>query len=325
MTVRAVSSFFMFSICNQSEIVETSVIVNDGARLQSSNCVFLNNVAEVSDCYSHEYGKILFVMANKSLLVTVFSQSIIKSESGTIAISGTEFTSNFLTGDSGVVELDSASALELNEYNCDRSAATAIEDAAIGAPASSRRADVIRFNNTGDISSTAHTTVVNVASPVDNTTSNAASSSCVGILSGGNCYPFGESCDAKDEFEGQDVGCFSTWDSLVQAVRVRPDNELDFTICPGSLLDVEASNVSSPVVIDSDYIAIRCGAEGYRSDKCVISGGFSHFQIVGSSSGVELSGLTMKLAKGSSIIAAGSTDATLHLRDCEWTVRFALV
>jgi hypothetical protein len=73
-------------------------------------------------------------------------------------------------------------------------------------------------------------------------------------------------------------------------------------------------------VIDSDYITIKCGNDGSLSDECAIVGGVSQFYIIGTSSGVELAGLTFRSSSGSSIIAAGTEDATLRLKNCEWAV-----
>ena len=73
-----------------SEDVETSIILNSGGNFQSSRCLFANNTAE----------------------------SIIRSERATVEVSRTEFARNEVTGDEGIVVLDSKSELELNDDNC---------------------------------------------------------------------------------------------------------------------------------------------------------------------------------------------------------------
>jgi len=119
---------------------------------------------------------------------------------------------------------------------------------------------------------------------------------------------------AGDEIEEE--ACFADWDDLVVAVRDRPADKREFVICPESTL-----SVTSPVIIeDSNYITIQCGTDESPSKNCVIEGGFSHFHIVGSSSSVQLARLNMAKSTGSSIMALGSSGATLNLRECEWTM-----
>jgi len=112
--------------------------------------------------------------------------------------------------------------------------------------------------------------------------------------------------------------CFSEWEDLVAGVRDRlVTNERDFVICPGSLLVLD--DTSSPVILESDYITVQCGTFTEPAKDCIISGGYSQFNILGSPSGVEIARLTMSGSTGSSIMAFGTSDATLSLRDCEWT------
>jgi len=77
-----------------TEAVNGAIIDNYGGRLQLSNCTYANNTAE----------------------------SMIKSEYGTLVMTSSEFDTNEMTSDAGVVVLDSESSLELNEFNCDASA-----------------------------------------------------------------------------------------------------------------------------------------------------------------------------------------------------------
>lgn len=150
------------------------------------------------------------------------------------------------------------------------------------------------------------------------------STTCAGILSDGVCRKFETVCGVEDDelLDKELAGCLSDWDDLVTAVRERLEGERDFMICPGTTMDIESSTTKAPVVIDSDYIRITCGANGSFSDECAIVGGASQFRIIGRSSGVELAGLTFRSSSGSSIIAAGAKDATLHLKNCEWAVSF---
>ena len=257
----------------ESESVDTSIIENYGGRLQSSNVVFANNTAE----------------------------SIIRSESGTVAMTNTEFSQNQVKGEQGVVVLDSQSLLEENEATC------------VGGTASPVVAN--RLRNSTEEGIVAGTTN---AGPTN--------SACEGIIVGEVCNLFvlcnevmsptvdgnasgGGSIDPELE------SCFSNWDDLVIAVRDKPGNQRDFIICSGATLIA-----ASPVIIDSDYITIQCGTELSPSKDCTISGGSSHFHITGSSSGVQLARLTLKESTGSSVKALGSAGATatLSLVDCTW-------
>jgi hypothetical protein len=138
------------------------------------------------------------------------------------------------------------------------------------------------------------------------------------------CRKFGSSCDAKQNetlFLDEYVeGCISTWDELITVVTERLDDERDFVICPRSTMDIDSSTSQAPVVIDADYITIKCGKMGSLSDECAIVGGFSQFHVVGSAAGIELAGLRMLSSTGSSIIASGTKDSTLRLKNCEWMV-----
>lgn len=139
----------------------------------------------------------------------------------------------------------------------------------------------------------------------------ASARSCIGINAGGVCSVL-KPCMVSTSVSEQMGPCFSDWDELVVAIRDRPSTERDFIICPGSTLTA----TTAPVVIDGNYINIQCGTEWDKD--CVISGGYSHFHIVGSSKGVQLARLTMSGATGSSIMALGNKGATLNLQDCEW-------
>ena len=117
--------------------------------------------------------------------------------------------------------------------------------------------------------------------------------------------------------------CHDNWDDLKYAVEnkiVDGDvvlshiGSLYFKICPNSSLDAS----SGPIVIGYDYITIQCGEYGLRVDNCQILGGYAHFHVVGSSTDLKLAGLRMSASTGSSVIAAGTSDATLQISDCEW-------
>jgi hypothetical protein len=149
----------------------------------------------------------------------------------------------------------------------------------------------------------------------------APSMGCAGIYSDGICRQFSGSCDATKSDTAETVeGCVSTWDELVTVVGERLDDERDFIVCPQSTLDIDSSTSQAPVVIDSDYITIKCGKYGVLSDECSIVGGLTQFQIVGSAPGIELAGLRMVASRASSIVAAGTKDSTLILKNCEWAV-----
>eukprot|EP00574_Skeletonema_japonicum_P000457 CAMPEP_0201740200 /NCGR_PEP_ID=MMETSP0593-20130828/46176_1 /ASSEMBLY_ACC=CAM_ASM_000672 /TAXON_ID=267983 /ORGANISM="Skeletonema japonicum, Strain CCMP2506" /LENGTH=1237 /DNA_ID=CAMNT_0048234505 /DNA_START=28 /DNA_END=3741 /DNA_ORIENTATION=- len=117
--------------------------------------------------------------------------------------------------------------------------------------------------------------------------------------------------------------CHGNWTDLKHAVENRIVDGIEvlshigslyFKICPNSTLDAS----SGPIVIDYDYVTVQCGNDGKKSDNCQIIGGFVHFHIVGASTDNELAGLRMSSSKGSSIIAAGTKDASLKISDCEW-------
>lgn len=206
------------------------------------------------------------------------AESIVKSEYSTLAMTSTKFSTNEILGDAGVIVLDSKSKLEANDGNCDAVA------------------PIMSFG-------------------------------CGGIEFGGICVGF-ESCDALtsgnevaipgvDEVgvEEEEVEtCFSDWDTLVVSVRDRPNKETDFIICPGAALAV----TSLPVVISASGITIQCGNPESQSKNCFVSGGYSHFQVEGSASKVQLARLTLSASTGSSIMALGTADSSLTVRDCEF-------
>lgn len=226
-------------------------------------------------------------------------------------MSQTEFSDNTITGDTGLVEMDNESMLESNENNCDSS-----ETPSAVAPVSFRFLQELTSTSEGDTGS--EETVLVASSDA------GPSSGCAGIYSNGMCRQFPGNCDAQsDEVVAEVIeGCVSTWDELVTAVSERLDDERDFIICPQSTLDIDTSTSKAPVVIDSDYITIKCGETGSLSDECAIVGGVTQFEIIGSAPGIELAGLRMLSSRGSSIVAAGSKDSTLILKNCEWMVSY---
>eukprot|EP00573_Skeletonema_grethae_P013467 CAMPEP_0201694556 /NCGR_PEP_ID=MMETSP0578-20130828/6773_1 /ASSEMBLY_ACC=CAM_ASM_000663 /TAXON_ID=267565 /ORGANISM="Skeletonema grethea, Strain CCMP 1804" /LENGTH=788 /DNA_ID=CAMNT_0048180243 /DNA_START=1 /DNA_END=2367 /DNA_ORIENTATION=- len=117
--------------------------------------------------------------------------------------------------------------------------------------------------------------------------------------------------------------CHDNWSDLKYAVENRIVDGIEvlshigslyFKICPNSTLDAS----SGPIVIDYDFVTVQCGNYGLKSDNCLIIGGFVHFHFVGASTDNELVGLRMSSSKGSSIIAAGTKDASLKISHCEW-------
>ena len=142
-------------------------------------------------------------------------------------------------------------------------------------------------------------------------TSSTSGDHCDGIDYAGVCIAF-DPCDASTN--AATGPCFSDWDDLVVAVRDRPNNEVDFIICPGAALIATAT----PVVINANGITIQCGTPSSQSKNCFISGGYSHFHVEGSSSGVQLARLSMSASTGSNIMALGTADAKLTVRDCEF-------
>lgn len=262
----------------KQETVDTSVIENYGGRVQSTSCAFVDNTAE----------------------------SVIRSERGTVAMTSTDFISNDLRGDAGVVVLDSGSALERNDGNCggyDEEAANSLES--IGDSQSEGGANTTAEAPDGAIS------------PSTGELGSSQNQRCEGINAGGICDAF-ESCvnvASDSDGEVQQSGCYGKWEDLVAAVRDRPDGARDFIICPGTKFSL--SDTSPPVLIDGAYISIQCGSDDSPSKDCVISGGPSHFRVVGSPQGVQLARLSMWGATGSSVMALGD-GGSLSLRDCEW-------
>ena len=233
----------------------------------------------------------------------------------------TEFSENTITGDAGLVEMDDESTLESNDNNCDGSSSSQIESVIYeDAPISSRS---LQDNATDIMPEIATTSEIDGApEPIMTSPGASPSSTCAGIYSDGMCRKFGDSCDVEENeiLVPQIPGCVSTWDDLVTVVEERLNDERDFVICPQSTLEIDTSTSQSPIVIDSDYITIRCGETGSLSDQCSIVGGFTQFRVVGSAAGIELAGLKMLSARGSSIVASGTKDSTLRLKNCEWLV-----
>ena len=301
--------------------MKRSVIINDGARLQSSKSMFVNNTSDVSSSLL-PICKIIGTHLESSIpYSSIRLQSIIHVESGTIAMAQTEFTENTITGDTGLIEMDNESTLESNENNCDGSSSSQIESVVYeDVPVSSR---FLQGNASDIISGISGTSEAEIESaPLMTSPGAPSSSTCAGIYSDGMCRKFRESCDVEEnEISTSKLeGCVSTWDDLVTVVKERVNDERDFIICPQSTLEIDASISQSPLVIDSDYITIKCGETGSLSDQCSIVGGFIQFHLVGSAAGIELAGLKMLSARGSSIVASGTKESSLRLKNCEWLV-----
>lgn len=294
-----------------NEQAKTSVISNDGGQLQVEGTSFIGNNA---------------------------TSMISSTTNGTLHMTDTSFNQNDLQGtDGGVVVLEEGSVLKMNTGNCGQSnnAPVAPLDTLVEAgddtnTNTTQDADIVPLANitqddttTAESSTTAADTTtrrsLNVLSRVD---MNSLEQSCDGISSSGVCNAF-VSCDPDtvvviDIPKEEAPPCYSEWEDLVAGVRDRVvTNTRDFIICPGSLLVLD--DTSSPVILDSDYITVQCGTADEPANDCVISGGYSQFNILGSPSGVEIARLTMSGSTGSSIMAFGTSDATLSLRDCEWT------
>ncbi|KAL7547651.1 hypothetical protein ACHAWF_010936 [Thalassiosira exigua] len=258
-----------------SEVVDTSIVVNRGARVQATGVTFANNTAE----------------------------SIVRSDDrGTVALESTVFATNDVTGDAGVVVLEEGSALERNEGTCIDVSGDTRGDA--GAPDAGAAAE-----GDGGAQGGAADARLDGATGAD--------LRCEGVVSGGVCDSFRACDDAADATAStgasEDAPCFSDWDALVAAVRDEPPARLDFVVCPGATLVV-----TTPVVISHDYVTIQCGTELNPSKNCVVSGGHSHFRVASSPTGVMLARLMMTSCSGSSVMALGSAEAVLDLRECEW-------
>ena len=280
-----------------SSNVGTSIILNDGGHVQVTDVNFVNNTA----------------------------QSIISSNNnGIVSMTDTQFEDNDIQGNEGVVVLDTALALEMNSGNCGNSNkwGTWAEFTTTTLPEISSKEEEgeVMQGDGGIILSTTATSEEEGSGTSKRFLQQEQQEHCNGISSNGVCNAF-VSCDdsAVVTLTGPEFGqgpppCFSDWDILVAAVKERPNGIREFIICPGAVLSV----TSSPVVIDSNYVIIQCGTADEPARNCTINGGYSQFDIVGSSSGVELARLRMSHSTGSSIRAFGTSDATLNLRDCEW-------
>ncbi len=144
------------------------------------------------------------------------------------------------------------------------------------------------------------------------------------VLGGSDVTEGNETAPATGVTEpGAAKDCHDNWNDLKYAVENRIVDGIEvlshigslyFKICPNSTLDAS----SGPIVIDYDYITVQCGNYGLKSDNCQIIGGFSHFHFLDSSTDNELVGLRMSASKGSSIIAAGTKEASLKISHCEW-------
>ena len=86
-----------------------------------------------------------------------------------------------------------------------------------------------------------------------------------------------------------------------------------FRVVPGSVL-----LVTEPVVIGSEKVTIQCGEDGASDGNCVVVGGDTQFVTSGSSSHVELRGLTMVGSTGMSVVVTGYGSAAFS--DCLWAV-----
>jgi hypothetical protein len=269
-----------------AERVGTSVILTSGANVSSTGSVFEKNTAS----------------------------SVIQTNLGAISITDTQFTDNVVTGNDGVVVIDSETIVEDN--NCvEEPTQSKDEGGTTMASISSRQGDLSARICEGTV-----------------------------VAMGGICLPFGICDPAEVEVEVEEeviesyveepideaqpeavTDCHDNWADLKYAIENRildgidvddliHIGSLDFKICPNATLDAS----SGPIVIDYDYVTVQCGNNGLKTDNCDIVGGFVHFHIVGSATDIKLAGLRMSSSKGSSIIAASSKDATLQISDCEW-------
>ena len=280
-----------------SSNVDTSVITNDGGHIQVTDVSFVNNTA----------------------------QSIISSDNnGIVSMTDTQFEDNDIQGNEGLVVLDSATALEMNSGNCGSSNSKGTTGTQLSDVTTTTLPELSSVSNSAgeEVQGDGGVILSTATSEEKEGTSTRLlqQEHCNGISSNGVCNAF-VSCDdsAVVTLTGPEFGqgpppCFSDWDILVTAVKERPNGIRDFVICPGAVLSV----TSSPVVIESDYVTIQCGTADEPARNCTINGGYSQFDIVGSSTGVELARLSMSHSTGSSIRAFGTSDATLNLRDCEW-------
>lgn len=251
----------------------------------SANIIYLELEGSKFSSESVQKSVIVTSGANIKSIGSVFEKntasSMIETSLGFISITDTQFIDNVITGGEGVVVIDVDT--KVGDNNC------------VQAPAQSE----------GGLNATLPTPII-----------------CEGtvVMMGGTCLPFGI-CEMNETEAVSD--CHDNWADLKSAVEnkivdglavLTRNGTLDFKICPNNELDAS----TGPIVIDYEDITVQCGSNGLKSDNCLIVGGFVHFHIVGSSTGVKLAGLKMTSSTGSSVVAAGMKDATLQITDCEW-------
>jgi hypothetical protein len=143
--------------------------------------------------------------------------------------------------------------------------------------------------------------------------SGATKDSCTGIANGatGECDEF----DASICQSLQIAECIEDWDVLADAVATARATQRGgvFILCEDSTMfpgEFDAIN------IDTSDTVIQCGTSGERVNRCVISGGATHFKITGSPTGVVLQGITLFSSSIVAIDAAGESSARLSIVDC---------
>uniref|UniRef100_A0A7S4I4S8 Uncharacterized protein n=1 Tax=Odontella aurita TaxID=265563 RepID=A0A7S4I4S8_9STRA len=163
----------------------------------------------------------------------------------------------------------------------------------------------------------------------------------------GTCIPYSSSsCQVSEEPEKPPVGqppvgpppmeptpaptpaptsdvttCFTDWGELSSAVDSAAQLGVGsiFVLCPDTLFDLRGTG-SDPITIQSSGTEIKCGADGFRKNKCIIFGGMGHFKIIDSPSSVSFVGLTMIASSGTASVQASGegTQSTAFFIDCEW-------
>jgi len=160
--------------------------------------------------------------------------------------------------------------------------------------------------------------------PTNSTALEDLEGSLISSLEGTNLTLLDNSTTALNttEWTGEDdpveAACFDDWGDLSAAVASDTDDRL-FVICAGGTL-----LATSPITIDRDGVTVQCGHDGGISSgsgrDCAVSGGFSHFHIAGSASGVVLRGIVFASSSGVSVAALGDQASTVELVDCTWTM-----
>ena len=112
--------------------------------------------------------------------------------------------------------------------------------------------------------------------------------------------------------------CYSTYDSLVEAIALFPANR--FELCTGASVFLP-SDVNGIAVNGTTALQLSCGPDGTREGNCTIIGGNRHLHFGPDTSGSSIEGITFRGSREESItidVHSANVPSNHTFRDCVW-------